>query len=359
MDYGYRKRKHRHACCCAVVFLLILLVFAVLLYIRKQIEARERQSAESTSAEQSRAEYSRPESPRGEQDAPVPDGGTPNAALCDMIIQAATDGSWQFDFDPDMLQCENAEEISKTVSATFYAMWEEHPEMFYVDCSCFTLPAADENGNYYEMASVELQPLEEYKNQPVLEWYAETKQTAENIIAQIPAGSSDADKALFVHDYLVSHTVYDLDELLSPEVGTGSTVYGALVEHEAVCAGYSSAFMYLMQLMDIPCRYYAGEGLQDSTEQLPFPEDVSNRHSWNCVWLDGEPYWVDVTWDDPLDYNGDDAGGPVRHEYCFLDDETLLRDHIFDSSYADLPVCTDRTLHERVIAADAAAGIVY
>ena len=364
-----RKRKHRPSCGCVMFVLLILLALAAA-FLRKQLRGREQHSAESSAAEQSlpehsraeqsipeqsRAEESRLEQSRAEQSAPDPDAVTPNAALCDMIVQAATDGSWQFEFDTDMLQCEKPWDISKTISATFDMMWEEHPELFYLDCKCITIPAADENGVICGTALIELQPLEEYQNQPVLEWYAETRQAAEQIIAQIPAGSSNTEKALFVHDYLVSHTVYDMDELLSGSTGTAGTVYGALVEHAAVCSGYSHAFMYLMQLLDIPCRYYSGESVPDETEQLPILEGVSNSHGWNCVWLDGTPYWVDVTWDDPVDKNGHDAGGPVRHDYCFVDDETILQEHIFDSSDTDLPVCTDRTLHERLFSAEAAS----
>lgn len=350
-----RKRKRRPACCCAMFVLPILLAFAAAVNWRKQIRAGEQHSAESSAAEQSCAEQSQPEQPRNAQNVPEANVSGPNAQLCDLMIKAATDGSWQFEFDPDMLQCESGEEVSKTVSDTFRWLWDERPELFFVDCKCYTIPFADENGNYDENALVEMQPDEQYKDQPVLEWYAKTKQAAEQIIAQIPAGSSDTEKALFVHDYLVSHTVYDMEELLSEGTGTGRTVYGALVEHKAVCSGYSSAFRYLMQLMDIPCRYYSGQSVQDEKDKLPFLEGTSNGHGWNCVWLDGTPYWVDVTWDDPVDQNGHDSGGPVRHKYCFVDDETLLRDHIFDSSYTDLPVCSDKTLHERLFPGEGAS----
>ena len=348
MKYRTRKRKwkRRPACCCAVYVLPILLAFAAAVSVRKQIWAGELRSAGNTAAEQSQP---------GQQHVPEANVSGPDAQLCELMIKAATDGSWQFEFDPAMLQCESSDAVRKMVSDTFHWMWDERPELFFVACKCYTIPFADENGNYSEPALVELEPREKYKDQPVLEWYAEVRQAAEAILAQIPAGSSDAEKALFVHDYLVSNTVYDMEELRSEGSGTGYTVYGALVEHEAVCSGYSSAFRYLMQLLDIPCRYYSGKSVPDEGKQPPILEGVSGRHGWNCVWLESVPYWVDVTWDDPVDRNGNDAGGPVRHDYCFVDDETILRDHIFDSSYTDLPVCTDMTLHERLFSKGAAS----
>lgn len=52
------------------------------------------------------------------------------------------------------------------------------------------------------------------------------------------------------------------------------------------CAGYSNAFQYYMQRLGIPSAVLFG--------------DANGNHAWSLVYLDGEYYEMDVTWNDPI-----------------------------------------------------------
>ena len=66
----------------------------------------------------------------------------------------------------------------------------------------------------------------------------------------------------YVHDYIIDNTVYDTESLAAVHGGDdglviASTAYGCLVEHKAVCSGYSSAFQLIMQRLRISGIMYA------------------------------------------------------------------------------------------------------
>ena len=125
-------------------------------------------------------------------------------------------------------------------------------------------------------------------------------------------GMTDLEKIVAAHDWLVLNCQYD------PYVASGNrnyttadgttytndrlvyTSYGAFVEGNSVCQGYALAFKALMNRADVPCFFVNGEG-----------------HAWNMVELDGAWYYVDVTWDDPVNIGstGDFAGMVERDDF--------------------------------------------
>lgn len=64
------------------------------------------------------------------------------------------------------------------------------------------------------------------------------------------------------------------------------SVYGVFVEEKAVCAGYARAYQYLLNRLGIECAYVKGPCLD------------GEMHAWNLVKLEGDYYYVDVTFDD-------------------------------------------------------------
>ena len=110
----------------------------------------------------------------------------------------------------------------------------------------------------------------------------------EIVSQEIRLGMSDFEKEKAIHDYLVRNVEYDLIASQNSEFTVSSTAYGALIMGEAVCVGYSEAFMLIMEYLNIECHIIHGKasGVID--------------HAWNLVKLDGEYYHIDVTWDDPV-----------------------------------------------------------
>lgn len=120
-----------------------------------------------------------------------------------------------------------------------------------------------------------------------------------------------------VHDRMVERLNYDG----STRRSDNDNPYGGLVNRWAVCDGYARTFQYLMQLGGVDCVYFQGESLTG----LP--------HAWNAVRLEGEWYYVDVTWD---------ATDPFRrriyHDYLGMTLEEALRERRFAAGqYPALP----------------------
>lgn len=132
-------------------------------------------------------------------------------------------------------------------------------------------------------------------------------------VVQAAAGYGSAvEQEKYVHDYLVETITYDLGADMN------QSAYSALVNGRTVCAGYARAFQYLMQQLGLPCYFatgYAGEA-----------------HAWNVLFLEGEYYNVDVTWDDA-------ARSGISYDYFNLTDAELNRDHTREGLSVSLPAC--------------------
>ncbi|MBO6015670.1 MAG: hypothetical protein J6P60_03680 [Lachnospiraceae bacterium] len=129
---------------------------------------------------------------------------------------------------------------------------------------------------------------------------AELDAVVTQILSLISPEMQDYEKALIVHDWIALHCCYggDTDDCF--------TAYGALVQHKAVCEGYSKAFVYILKnKLGIECCMVSSSAM---------------NHAWNLVLLDGHYYHVDVTWDDPTP----DLLGRVCHTYFMLNDASIV-----------------------------------
>ena len=142
-------------------------------------------------------------------------------------------------------------------------------------------------------------------------------QAAAARILQGLEGLSEYEIEKRIHDALVSVVTYDTTQ----QKDYIHTLYGALVNGEAVCDGYARAFQYLLYQVGIPCLLVTGESLGEN-------------HAWNIVEIGGQYYQVDVTWDDP------DNGEPgVMYAYFNLTDALMAEDHTAGSENPPLPAC--------------------
>ena len=98
-----------------------------------------------------------------------------------------------------------------------------------------------------------------------------------NALSGVESGWNDEQKALYLHDWLVTHCTYDT-------TFSKRSAYDALVGGSAVCHGYSLAYDYLMSRAGVECDIVSSNGI---------------GHAWNLVTVDGKTYYVDCTWDDP------------------------------------------------------------
>ncbi len=125
---------------------------------------------------------------------------------------------------------------------------------------------------------------------------------AKAAVAGITSDMPDVEKALYVHDYLILNTHYDTTY-------RGYDAYDCLVNHSAVCQGYSLAYKYILtEYLGIECTVVYSK---------------SQNHAWNYVRLGEKWYHVDVTNDDALSiYKNDsyDNHGFAMHENFIMSD---------------------------------------
>lgn len=136
------------------------------------------------------------------------------------------------------------------------------------------------------------------------------KNTVEGITEEIDEDWSELEKALYVHDYIVSHFSYDR-RLYDPNeyMNVNRDIYSFLKEKNGVCQAYAETYQYIMTALGIECKTAIS---------------IEGNHEWNLVKIDGEWYHVDATHDDPI-INGyqEDAIGFVNHQHFLCSSSEL------------------------------------
>lgn len=208
----------------------------------------------------------------------------------------------------------------------YYRVYRENPELFWV---------SGYSAEYSTVrADVKVTTLNNADSFTLQQMVQEVEGVADSVAAAAMAAyPDDYSRLLYVHDYIVEHTVYDDEGAAANQTDIGlcswSTAYGCLVEGEAVCIGYAEAFQLIAQKLGIPCGICTGDA-----------KGVS--HAWNYVYTDGAYYWVDVTWDDPTTENTgleDTAQSYLHHTYFMINDEMLYRTRTVDQNNGMVPVC--------------------
>ena len=116
----------------------------------------------------------------------------------------------------------------------------------------------------------------------------------------------DYDKALAIHDWICNNIEYNYDFYNNRDIWK-PTKSDYIYEHQlawaglflgtAVCAGYSDAYKFLLEGLDIECYYVAGD-----------------QHAWNIVNVGNAYFHVDTTWDD--------QSWGIRHNYFLISDSS-------------------------------------
>lgn len=177
-------------------------------------------------------------------------------------------------------------------------------------------PQFPELGDGYELTLLDPKVSNKVKSVKIL-YNRLPSETLQNTLAERAKPILDAAMALdtdferlkYIHNWLINNTTYSDTGAEYESEADGPIVYG-----QALCEGYSKAFMYLAQSMGYPCICLVGyANLQD--------------HMWNMVKVGGKWYNVDVTWDDPDNPDDIDDGDTLRYDYFLLCDAEMRVDH--------------------------------
>lgn len=112
------------------------------------------------------------------------------------------------------------------------------------------------------------------------------------------------EKIKTIHDYIITTTKYDKERSDNKvKKYKSDTAYGALIEHHAICGGYSDAMKLFLDRLGIENYKIASE-----------------NHIWNLVKIHNEWLHLDLTWDDPITDTGEDV---LEYDYFLITTEEL------------------------------------
>ncbi len=198
----------------------------------------------------------------------------------------------------------NGEQLNRVFSALLY----DNPDLFFIGRRC-TLSTK----MLSTFCTVEyIADREEYAAQK-----AELEKVCGEFIASLTDPEDDWQTEKEIHDYVIDNCSYKIVE--SEHVY--SSAYGALVNGEAACEGYSKAAKLLLDMAGIENAVVSG--VSDNFEGSEGP------HMWNAVKIYGDYYYMDCTWDDPV---SDDGESFRMYSYFNLNDELIAVTHS-DFSY--------------------------
>ena len=170
-----------------------------------------------------------------------------------------------------------------------------------------------------------LKPTYQYDAQQKETMKSEIDNSVKECLAGISQDASDYQKILYVYEYIVNTVDYDMEAL------DNQNIYSVFVRKRSVCAGYSKAMQYLLSQLNVFCTYVTGT------------TTGGQQHAWNLVKCEGDYYYVDITWGDPLFQaaEGEEilAVENITYDYMCCDDTELFKNHTPDSDMA-LPECS-------------------
>lgn len=135
----------------------------------------------------------------------------------------------------------------------------------------------------------------------------------DEILSGVDAGWTDIQKAMYIHDYLVTHVKYDLTY-------KKYSAKNAILDGYAVCQGYELAYKHLINKLD--SRMKCGSVISEALD-----------HAWNYLTINNKEYFVDCTWDDPL--AADNSGNSVYfyENYCMHSNFLRNRDGMVSTGH--------------------------
>ena len=196
----------------------------------------------------------------------------------------------------DSIRMEVQEEDLKDV---FTAVLYDNPDMFWVDYEYDYMVYSDSVAfsPKYRLTEDEVKTMQDSVNDKI-----------DEIMTEVNKLDSDYEKELYIHDYIIENTEYDISTLEN----MGDTVYSVLVSGKSICEGYARTVQILLDKLGIENYLVTGDTESDG-EILP--------HMWNIVNIDGDNYHLDVTWDDLNDEFD------TVYFYFNVTDEYISRDH--------------------------------
>lgn len=188
------------------------------------------------------------------------------------------------------------------LSMVIGAVLQDYPEFFWCSGSC--------TWEYFQVQQTQFYTITfdyRYSVEEAREHNAFVEALIQPVLDELQ-DKTDYEKVKGVYEYLIEHTVYDLDYL-------GTSVYELFHDGKAVCEGYARATQLLLNKLEVEAIYVEGSSDNGSGSG-------SEGHAWNIVKIDGAYYQLDTTWGDPI---SDEQ--IITYNYFNLTDAEFFKDH--------------------------------
>lgn len=203
---------------------------------------------------------------------------------------------------------------------------DETPEVFYYEGYRYTYNKESKIINEVEFSYA-------YSIDDIMKMKREITDKVDFVLKNsINASMSDFQKELVVHDFIVNNTHYDIENLNKGTLKRSAhTIYGVLIEGKAVCSGYAKTMQYFLDKFKIK-------------NKLLYGSAEGRKHVWNFLYLDGNYYHLDVTFDDPISNQGE----ILTRNYFNITDEMILKNHSLEEPKKERAVSTSMNYFRKV-----------
>lgn len=197
-------------------------------------------------------------------------------------IGVATDGLNETQIEETLNEIDNGKRlvivynVSHSEFNHFIDVVFDTPDFFWIDLSHLTFSIGDINVLYLR---------EKYNN--IDEKKEQIKNKVQSIVeATVDDSMSEYEKVLAIHDWICENVSYG-----SLANSGDQDIYGALFSKISKCAGYSKLFTVLLREVGIQSEVISGDAIDTYTGSV-------GAHAWNLVYIDENPYYFDITWND-------------------------------------------------------------
>lgn len=223
-----------------------------------------------------------------------------------------------------VLACKKATLPAESVDSlerVFSCVMNDHPEIFYIyGYSCTKEYLGDDLQRVYLEGTKNMEPDEIERRKEAIE-----KKT-DAILAEMSDITDPYEILKYIYRYIIDHTEYDLHSV------DNQNICSVLLNGSSVCQGYAKTFQYLLQK----------KGIQ--TALIQGTVTGGGNHAWNMVLLNGEYYYVDVTWGDAsYKRSGDnqviqEKKLTINYDYMCVTTAEICKTHQIEP-IVKLPVC--------------------
>lgn len=154
---------------------------------------------------------------------------------------------------------------------------------------------------------------------------------------KIPKEASDIEKTIFISNFIVNYLDYDdltygHQSVNSNDERVNTTISDVVQLGSGVCRHYARLAKCLLNYFDIKCEYIGSNTKEyinalNSGETIEYDENGRKvnedfiGHAFNVIYLEGKPYWLDLTW---CDFN---IYGIVNDPNFLVSTDTFSKEH--------------------------------